>query len=149
MIKRLSLDNSLPKYKPVCEEYIVCSKDCGSGVSILGWLRYNDGDYTFEYHDKAPYDVGFCGYLSREVKIHNKSAVDRHIFNSFAPGPDDDFHNQFCTELGVPYPCTNRWRIFEASWERYRRISKTSEPLGDPYGYMVFYRELHRRVLNE
>ena len=148
MITKMSLDKA-GCYTPICDEYIVTSKDCGRGVFLLGWLRYNGGNYLFEYYDKAPYNVGLRGALSRGQTIHTGTSVAKYVVGPFAPLPDSLCHKMACEDSGVDYPCDNQWRLFEANWESYKsRHTKEVDPLGDPLGSMLFWRELTRRVQN-
>ena len=137
------------EYTPICEEYTVTSKDCGRGVFLLGWLRYNNGDYSFEYYDKATYDIGVRGVVSRKQKIHTGDMVKKYVVGPFAPLPDSLCHEVACKDSGVEFPCYNQWKLFEANWEAYRsRHMKEVDPLGDPLGKTLFWRELTRRVQN-
>ena len=149
MIERMILAEST-SYTPECEEYVVTSKDQGAGVMLLGWLRYASGEYEFEYYSRAPYDVVVNGAMPRsESQVYRGGVVSKYLLGQFAPLPSSAVHEDLCKQCGVEFPCTNQWKLFEANWNFYKNHNRTSsDPLGDPLGYSLFWRELTRRVAN-
>ena len=136
-------------YVPICEEYIVTSKDCGRGVALIGWLRYNGGNYQFEYWDNPPYAIGVRGNLEVKQKIYVGQIVAQQVMGMFAPPCGFELHEEFCEAFKVECPCTNQWKLFEANWDNYAKAcADEGEPLGDPLGRTLFWRKLHRRITN-
>ena len=131
-------------YTPKCCEYIVTTKDMGTGVSILGYLRYKGyNEFEFQYADNPRYPIGLGGGMNDYTKIYGTEEVYQNLLRKFAPGPEDETHYMFCEQNNLPNPCPNIWKLFEAQWDYYLEHRLNGRyPLGDAKGLTVLFRSL-------
>ena len=124
----------------VCECYYLTQPNCGSGYRLIGTLTFNEGMPLFCGDTSKLAEV--CGIVSDGFEAAMK------LLDIVVPSNERNpiVHAEFCKQLGLQAPYSNRWEMFERQWEYYmQHITTASEPLCFPGG-ILFWRELPYEV---